>query len=265
MKSYQAYTVSRDGVVKYVGVTVRSLAVRWRQHCKVNSGCRALAAAIRKYGTDAFVIEHVASARDIAELGRLERDLIAQYNTLSPKGYNLRTDNMLNSVVSEETRVRLRASHVGIPRTAAAIEKHRRSMAAVAEHWLATTGKKLSPEHCAKISGHRRGKLHTAAARLKMSIALSGKTYGPLPLATRLKIGAAHRGRINGPPSEITRAKQRANLLGKPRPPRSPEWCARIRVSKTGIIATSETREKMSLSQTARRNREKSNTTTQGM
>jgi group I intron endonuclease len=50
--------------------------------------CSFLNNAIRKYGKEAFVVETLETCR-VSELDQLEQTYIKQFNTLSPKGYNL--------------------------------------------------------------------------------------------------------------------------------------------------------------------------------
>lgn len=84
-----AYTISRDGVVKYVGITTKGLDKRWKQHCEIKRR-GVLAKAIKKYGPAAFVVEHVASSWSAAGLNALEVILIAQHGTFG-RGYNMTT------------------------------------------------------------------------------------------------------------------------------------------------------------------------------
>ena len=86
MVSIYAVRRKRDGRVVYCGQTRRTLAERWVQH---QTGKGALAAAIRKYGADAFSVEKLA--RVIPEWAdEAERNAIAFYGTFGRgKGYNL--------------------------------------------------------------------------------------------------------------------------------------------------------------------------------
>ena len=106
---FHAYVVSRDGVARYVGVTTKGVMRRWNYGHKQPGGKTrtALRDAIRKYGSSAFTVEHVASAWDIASLSDLERILIEQYDTLTPNGYNLKTGGFIGIVYSDEVRKRI--------------------------------------------------------------------------------------------------------------------------------------------------------------
>lgn len=91
---YIYVATNRDNGKQYVGQTMRNVKDRWERHVlsstqqsRVNE--KSLAAAIMKYGGDAFSVEQVATALTISELNKLERYWIKKLNTSSPKGYNL--------------------------------------------------------------------------------------------------------------------------------------------------------------------------------
>ena len=75
----------------YVGITTRNIERRWYEHKYVPNSCgQLLAKAIKKYGENAFVIEHIASAIGGTDnLKELEKQLIDQCGTMVPNGYNL--------------------------------------------------------------------------------------------------------------------------------------------------------------------------------
>ena len=73
---------------KYIGQTTKSLKQRWVEHNR-QTCCRLLSRALKKYGKENFTIEEIAKANSIDELNQLEENLIAQYQTLNPMGYNL--------------------------------------------------------------------------------------------------------------------------------------------------------------------------------
>lgn len=72
----------------YVGQTTQALATRVGNHRCV-SRCRAIHAAIKKYGIGSFKVEVLASGVDIEDLDNVEGQLIQMHNTLNPNGYNL--------------------------------------------------------------------------------------------------------------------------------------------------------------------------------
>lgn len=93
----------------YVGQTTRPIAARWEQHCAAArkmarhladpvkyptaAACRALAAAMAKYGIENFQIIELRDVPDIAEDGTTLDDeeiyWIAELGSLTPNGYNL--------------------------------------------------------------------------------------------------------------------------------------------------------------------------------
>lgn len=81
---------------QYVGQTKRSAAERWKNHsvvCKYrqlseDSPMFSIGDAIRKYGREAFFVEHVASASSRIDAREVESLLIFQRRTFFPHGYN---------------------------------------------------------------------------------------------------------------------------------------------------------------------------------
>lgn len=76
---------------QYVGKTTRTLAARRRDHLKGGIGhCRALHAALEKYGPAAFMWTTVRDGIEgIDRLNRAECETVALLKTKSPHGYNL--------------------------------------------------------------------------------------------------------------------------------------------------------------------------------
>jgi hypothetical protein len=72
----------------YVGQTRRTLEQRVREHQNERSACRALRAAIRKYGTAGFVAS-VLKRVPVEELDFWETQFVRMIGTLAPAGYNL--------------------------------------------------------------------------------------------------------------------------------------------------------------------------------
>lgn len=206
MRQFHAYLVSKGGVPKYVGITKRGVMVRWSEHKKTQSQNTAMANAIRKHGVDAFTVEHIASAIDYESLCAIERSLIEQYGTMSPKGYNLKEGGKQCFKFSEETKARMSAGRIGkIPS-----EETRARLRAA---------HKLRPAPLPP----------SAETRAKMSASRKGRVLGPMPEARKAKISAAKSGKPGPPVSASARAKIAASKLGKP-----------------GHIPTAETRAKMS-------------------
>ena len=115
MVKLEAYSVSLLGEIKYIGITIQGIRVRWLSHCSAarNSKNRALPRAIRKYGPKAFVVEHIASAKTREDLMALEVLLIKQWNTLAPQGYNLTGGGDGCFAPSDETRRKISISGTG--------------------------------------------------------------------------------------------------------------------------------------------------------
>jgi group I intron endonuclease len=77
---------------RYIGKTSRSLSVRWSQHqnCAKQQTPRFLIhKALRKYGTDSFIVELVYTAESEEELSLAEMAFIYALKTQAPSGYNL--------------------------------------------------------------------------------------------------------------------------------------------------------------------------------
>jgi group I intron endonuclease len=94
---------------KYIGQTTRlDLAERFREHCgnSTTSVCPKLRNAIKKYGKDCFIIEPLWTSETCNqhELDTKEMELIEQYNTLNPNGYNL-TKGGMGGRHSDETKL----------------------------------------------------------------------------------------------------------------------------------------------------------------
>jgi group I intron endonuclease len=187
---FDAYIVSRNGEPRYVGVTTRGVDKRWRYgHLQPGGKTKsALKDAIKRHGRDAFVVEHVASARDMAELSDLERILIEQYNTLTPHGYNLKTGGFEGVTYSDEIREKIGA---------------------------AKRGKKHTPEQRAKNSAAQTGKKMSEAARAKMR----ARPRVAMAEEIKEKIRAKHVGKRL---TDEHKQKLSASHIGKNTGPRGP-------------------------------------------
>ena len=74
----------------YIGQTIQPLYKRWAQHKSARRTC-PLNSSIKKHGAENFKIEVIATALSLKYLDCLEIELIAQYDCMYPKGYNLAT------------------------------------------------------------------------------------------------------------------------------------------------------------------------------
>lgn len=90
---YSLYKVTGPDGRGYIGCTSRSIEQRWAEHRPYrlypNHPIRALGHGIARYGKDAFIVEHIASAYGVENGVSTEAALIAQHGTLYPHGYNL--------------------------------------------------------------------------------------------------------------------------------------------------------------------------------
>jgi group I intron endonuclease len=76
----------------YVGQTVGTVDVRWKEHvsaAKRNEGCRVFGAAIRKYGADSFTCEVLEVVATQDEADSVETKWITEKQSRVPGGYNL--------------------------------------------------------------------------------------------------------------------------------------------------------------------------------
>lgn len=231
---------------QYVGQTRCGIMERWRKHWRrAESGkgaCQAIAAAIMKYGNDAFTIDVVIELPGNATqsvIDEAEKQVIREMSTLSPNGYNL--------------------SEGG--------KGGRPSEAACARMSFARKGKKLSEEHRQKLSEAHRGRKRTSESQIaaykklaeqrkgkprppeviaKMAQSQKKRAKSPTP-AMKLKLEKMHeavRGRVQSPDE---RARRSASLTAHyAKHPRSAETCRKLSEVQKGRVFSEETRRKMS-------------------
>jgi group I intron endonuclease len=138
----------------YIGKTKR-LRVRWLQHCKSHSHCKAISSAIQKYGAEAFKLETVFEHTCPIIVSHKERVLIKELNTMSPNGYNL-TKGGEGAPHTAESKRKLSEAHKGAKNP--------------------MYGKKLSPEHKAKISASLMGRKRPQEVKDKISVGHNPKS-----------------------------------------------------------------------------------------
>jgi len=178
---------------RYVGQTRQLVQTRWRRHVSDALGTKErphpLHNAIRKHGAEVWIVETIATVINVADLDALERAMITRYQTLHPRGYNLKPGG--NSAGHHpETKAKL----------AAALRGRRLAPDVVAR--LRDAGKRR-PQSPGQLAGlakcHERnraiagkpGRKMTPEQRAKLSAALRGKPKSP---EHRARIGAAHVG-----------------------------------------------------------------------
>lgn len=89
--SWLVYEVKNKSNGKtYVGITSRSLAARWRQHCKPSSKCLRMRSAIMCYGPEGFDVTELVRVESVEEAHVLERNHIEERGSDDlDRGYNL--------------------------------------------------------------------------------------------------------------------------------------------------------------------------------
>ena len=230
---------------RYIGQTTMSLLRRWRAHCHAIGRCKAISAAIQKYGPESFVIVEIDRAYSRAELDAKEKAHIETANTLNPKfGYNLRPGG-LSATFSEETRAvmsakkkgrklteehkaKIAASSAGVPKTAehsAKVSAAKKGVRHSAQHRANMCKPRpdfvMSEEHKKAIRAVATGAVFTEERRAKISLALKGKKKGPLSEETKAKLSLVNKGTTRTPEqrqrmSEGRKAAQAARLLATP-------------------------------------------------
>ena len=138
---------------QYIGQTVQSdIKSRWKQHRTVNSNTigRYLSDAYKKYGIDNFKFQIVCICFD-SDIDELEKHYISKFNTLAPKGYNLKSGGK-HRYLSKETKEKIGKKTANIkrsPLTEELKQKIRERMTGSKNH---NFGKKMSEEQRKKIS-----------------------------------------------------------------------------------------------------------------
>ena len=121
-----------DGKI-YIGITKQCVMARWYKHCSESKygSTTYLHNAIRKYDKSNFVIEIVETISNETDYDQLkEREIywISYFNSDDRNiGYNLTTggDGCFGRVLSEDTKNKIRDSHMGLKHSEETIEKFR--------------------------------------------------------------------------------------------------------------------------------------------
>ena len=71
---------------KYVGMTSRSISIRFKEHCRNTH--RRISNAIQAYGASNFICSEIAHADTYSLALFLEKENIIKENALQPYGYN---------------------------------------------------------------------------------------------------------------------------------------------------------------------------------
>ncbi|WP_312595456.1 hypothetical protein [Brevundimonas sp.] len=93
MTIYSIYLAIDPDGRGYVGCTRHSVRHRWFQHVLPPRQWPGVAKAcvsdgIKKFGREGFKVFHIASAMGVENAAAVERDLIEQWGTRRPSGYN---------------------------------------------------------------------------------------------------------------------------------------------------------------------------------
>ena len=97
----------------YIGQTTQPLNCRWNDHCHSKRKNNAITNAIRKYGKDNFSIEVLATVYKTDDLNRLEKFYIEEFNSLAPKGYNLKTGGQDHNRYTDESKKKMSSARIG--------------------------------------------------------------------------------------------------------------------------------------------------------
>lgn len=273
------YALSVDGRdFRYVGLTKRTIAVRWKQHKQTaaRGGRWPISCWIRKHGAENISVTVLSYVR-IDELCDAERWWIAELRGLGYQLLNLTEGgegnfgwvptaetrvNMsagasasmtaerravlaaarVGKLLSEETKEKISKAQRGHP----AYEKSAEGRARIsATH----KGKKHTAEHNAKISAALRGRVPTNETRAKISVALTGKRQSE-------EHRAAHSAALKGKPQSeehkaaVRAGKERARTEGRIKP-RSEEAKMSAASKNRGRKRSDETRAKISAARRA--------------
>jgi len=204
----------------YIGITSTSLQRRLalhRSHAKREKR-GALQRAIRKYGSDSFTVDILATSDNWNELCELEKAAIVQFNTFGPNGYNLTAggEGALGIKMNDAQKLKISLAKKGC----------RSGIAPRPAGW------RHSDEARKKIADGARGRVFSDERKARIGASKIGNIYGLGKLCSsekKEKIAASQRGRVF---SEETRAKMRKAKIGKKLGPQSPDHIAKRLASR---------------------------------
>jgi group I intron endonuclease len=207
----------------YVGKTSRTIEKRWQEHVWKANGTKRLYAldkAIRKYGSDAFVVREIDSCNNEFGANLLEAAYIMMYMAQDKDlGYNLALGGQGCLPSSEVLKKRT---------------------AAIKRAW--ETRPELRENHSRIFKGRKHGPMSPEARENMSKAHLGTKTTE----AARRKQSEAGKRRFQDP---SLREKMRRIHLGKKL---SPERCEAIRQRQLGRKLSDETKQKLRLSHTGK-------------
>lgn len=97
----------------YIGQTIGSIKNRWQKHCCASNSKPGIAAAIKKYGKENFIIKEIGGANSQSELNYKEWLLIHKNKCIAPNGYNLRGGGNSKGKVTEIVKLKISKAHSG--------------------------------------------------------------------------------------------------------------------------------------------------------
>ena len=158
------HTNTENGKV-YIGITGDDPESRWAKGLRYQANAH-FTSAIKKYGWDGFNHEVVIDDLTCEEASRKERELIAYYNSANREyGYNIALGGFGRDSVSDETREKMRQSHLGArnhnygkPKTE---EQRRKTSESNKRYWAEhprPKGFKRPPEFSQKLSASLKGR-----------------------------------------------------------------------------------------------------------
>lgn len=180
----------------YIGQSINMIN-RWKDHIHAlnrnDSKCALLQRAWNKYGQENFSFEILELCTE-EQLDEIEIKYIEMYDAFNPeKGYNIEPGGNKNKHLSEETKQRLRESHLG--------KRHTEE-----------TKHKMSESRAGEGNGMY-GRYHTEEAKKKMSEAKKGKPGHPCSDYAKERARQANLGKVV---SEETRKKLSESHKGRP-------------------------------------------------
>jgi group I intron endonuclease len=101
------YKLTSPSGKSYVGISKYTIERRILWHKSQQSCCKAIKAALKKYGFNAFKKEVLHSNIPLDELPSIEQREIAAHDTMAPKGYNLTRGGEYNPMDEPATRKKI--------------------------------------------------------------------------------------------------------------------------------------------------------------